>query len=262
MHEILKDIQNYESIYKISNQGTVYKCLKHGKLKKMRTVFSRTGYEKLLLTKNHESKTFYVHRLVATAFLENPMNFPQVNHIDGDKRNNNSKNLEWVTASMNQKHAIRNNLRTPSPNKGKFGKQNANSKRVVQYDLDGNFIKIWDSISDASRFLECKPCSISICANGRSRMSNGFQWRFFSAESFSEKIPSIKDKSGNTVVYNKRSYSHHVRKISQYSKSGQLINVWDNYKQLEKEGFSNGNIYKCLNGKYKSAYGYIWKYSD
>lgn len=65
------------------------------------------GYERVVLTKNGKRKSFCVHRLVATTYLENPENKPTVNHIDGDKTNNHILNLEWATQSEQKKHSIR-----------------------------------------------------------------------------------------------------------------------------------------------------------
>lgn len=68
------------------------------------------GYEEVGLSKNKKRKTFLVHRLVASAFILNPKNLPEINHKDGNKQNNLYTNLEWVTSSENQIHAIENGL--------------------------------------------------------------------------------------------------------------------------------------------------------
>lgn len=119
-----------------------------------------------------------MHRLVAEIFVKNSdleKNIA-VNHIDGDKTNNNASNLEWVTYSENQKHAYRNGLNSWNPSKGKP------SKRVVQLDLETEeIIAIHDSIGSASRFVGAKYSSgISRCCNNHKRYKSayGYKWKF------------------------------------------------------------------------------------
>jgi len=71
---------------------------------------SKAGYKCVTLTNKQENKMYMVHRLVGIAFIKNEYNKPQINHIDGNKLNNDISNLEWNTQSENQKHAYKNNL--------------------------------------------------------------------------------------------------------------------------------------------------------
>ena len=90
--------------YEISNYGRVRRMWKnHTKLKKTR--LNKYGYEIVHLSKDSINKHCPVHRLVAMAFIPNPDNLPEVNHIDGNKENNCVDNLEWVSRSENMKHA-------------------------------------------------------------------------------------------------------------------------------------------------------------
>jgi membrane-anchored protein YejM (alkaline phosphatase superfamily) len=113
-----KDIKGYEGLYYVTDTGEVWSYdrihfvtirNKFGviKGKKMKFSISNSGYPKIVLTKNKLTKTFTIHRLVAIAFCKNRKNKPDVNHIDGNKLNNNSSNLEWVTKSENTRHAIK-----------------------------------------------------------------------------------------------------------------------------------------------------------
>lgn len=118
MKEVFKPINGYEGFYSVSNLGRVYSHSRkisgalsysgfHYKKGKMITPqIGATGYPKATLSKNGIAKQENIHRLVALAFIPNPLNLPQVNHIDGNKANSTLTNLEWVSAKENANHAI------------------------------------------------------------------------------------------------------------------------------------------------------------
>ena len=96
------------------------------------------------LVANGNSKLVVIHRLVAKAFIPNPQNKAQVNHIDGNKKNNNVRNLEWCTNQENVIHAINIGLIDLE----KLKNRKHYTKAVNQYSINGEFIKRWDSIKD------------------------------------------------------------------------------------------------------------------
>jgi hypothetical protein len=122
--EIWKDIPEYEGFYQVSNIGNIKSLDRYVEVnrkgglfytkKEGRTILpniDRYGYKKLNLYHNkYNRKTFTVHRLVAIAFIPNPENYDQINHIDGDKLNNHVDNLEWCNAKQNHTHAVKNGL--------------------------------------------------------------------------------------------------------------------------------------------------------
>ena len=165
MGEIWKDIAGYEGRYMVSNFGRVksMRYLAHDGEKIMKSVRHHTGYMIVSLGRKPR-KNFLVHVLVANAFIENKDNKPYVNHIDGNKANNKTENLEWVMAKENTSHAIKTGLR-------------GSNKPVYQYDLQGNFIKKWDSQSDAARFYNKRPGNINNCVRGRNKTYLGYVWR-------------------------------------------------------------------------------------
>ena len=106
MEEIWKDIKGYEGRYQISNFGRV-KSLIYSKEKIMNIYNFRRdgekgkGYWRVRLIKNSSYKYFFVHRLVAEAFIPNPNNYATVNHINGIKTDNRIDNLEWCSLKEN-----------------------------------------------------------------------------------------------------------------------------------------------------------------
>ena len=124
------------------------------------------------ISKEGKMKTFTVHRLVALHFIDNPNNLPQVNHKDECKINNCVTNLEWCTQQQNHDYGTRNE-RTGHSQMNKQG-----SKALLQYDLQGNFIKEFPSVSEASREFGKSQANISRCANGFKNQAYGFIWKF------------------------------------------------------------------------------------
>lgn len=121
--EIWKDIKGYEGKYQVSNFGNVRSLMYHNtkgikRISLLKPATDGSGYFRCALSKNNILTTFKVHRLVAQAFIPNPNNYPQINHIDGNKKNNRVENLEWCTNSMNQIHAYSNNLNQGARGKG------------------------------------------------------------------------------------------------------------------------------------------------
>jgi len=148
--EIWKDIDGYNGIYQVSNYGNVYvkgkSIIRNNisyflKPKYMKCRFDSDGYLIVGLTKNKKQYTHRVHRLVCEAFLENKLNKPQINHIDGNKSNNNINNLEWCTAAENVQHSFRLGLNKYSENN-----RVVISKKVI--DIISN--TIYSSIKEAS----------------------------------------------------------------------------------------------------------------
>ena len=109
---------------------------------------------------------YALHRLVAQTFLPNLEKKPVVNHIDGNKTNNVVSNLEWCTCAENNLHNYKAGL-----NKG-------HKRKVVQYDLEMNEIKQFDSIKDASKELNICYTSIKAVLCNKQNKAGGFFWKY------------------------------------------------------------------------------------
>jgi hypothetical protein len=178
-----KDIVGFEGYYQISDDGVVKSLERTVKTKTgIRTYGERilkqeicnSGYCRVTLAKEGEKHRELVHRLVAIHFIENPLNKREVNHIDGNKRNNNVSNLEWATSSENQSHAYAMGLQDIQRTK------EANSKSVIMYDKSTNDkLKRFNSMVDASSHLNIPVNVISYHCNTMCRPRKyDFYFRF------------------------------------------------------------------------------------
>lgn len=164
MIEEWSDVLGYEGLYEVSDQGRVRR---NGKI--LKPTEDRHGYLQVSLSKNGIVKRGKVHRLVAYAFIPNPNNYPQVNHKDEDKTNNAVENLEWCTNEYNHNYGtIKERI------------AEKNSKPVLQFDKEGNFIRKWPSIMEVEEELGINHSNISQCCRGvhYRKTAGGFVWRF------------------------------------------------------------------------------------
>lgn len=193
--EIWKPIKDYEGLYEISNCGNIRslskivnvsnqynaKSTRIVKARNLKPIYNGMYYV-VGLSKKSKIKQFFIHRLVAEAFIENNNNYNCVNHINGNKKDNRVENLEWCTKEYNTSVAWKDGLIKISKGRdnkmfGRYGANANKSKPIYQFDLDMNFIKKWDSQKDVERELGYKQNCISNCALGRSKSSYGYKWR-------------------------------------------------------------------------------------
>ena len=178
--EVWKDIKDYEGLYQVSNLGNVKSI---DKIIKRKNGIEQHFKEKIInkwnsnyayvnLSKNGKGKTYTIHRLVAQAFIDNPNNYPCVNHKDENKKNNNVNNLEWCDYKYNNNYNFKMNKIRDKLINGKL------SKKVIQYDMNDNLIKLWKSTMQIERCLNYKNQSISNCCKGKQKTAYGYKWKY------------------------------------------------------------------------------------
>jgi hypothetical protein len=150
--EFWKDIPDYAGLYKINNYGDV-KSFNDKGIRILKQDIAK-GYNRVTLSKNNITKRFLVHRLVCQLFIENPLNKKYVNHIDGNKSNNHVSNLEWCTASENEKHSHTY-----------LGKIPPCAKKCI----DKNTGNIYNSITKAAIAINMKPTTLLSKLNGQNK---------------------------------------------------------------------------------------------
>lgn len=162
--EIWKAITGYEGIYEVSTHGNV-RNLTSGKLLKHRN--NGNGYIRIELWKDHKGRKFYVHRLVADAFLDRPQGCTEVNHKDLNRSNNVISNLEWVTPSENTKHAMRNDALVAWGNK---------AKAIIAIRISDGKSFDFETISEAERIIGSR--HITDVLKGKRRQAKGYVFAY------------------------------------------------------------------------------------
>lgn len=188
-----KRIENYDG-YLITTEGDVLSTRNRWGVtgeRKLKPSLDRKGYYFVALMKDGKAKQERLHRLIARAFIPNPDNLPEIDHINGDKTDNRIENLRWCTHQENMNNPITKET-ISNGHKGKTlseehrrklseahkGKSYPKSyKPVEQWSKDGTtLIAVYESMSDAARQTGTKCSNISACCRGKAKSAGGYIW--------------------------------------------------------------------------------------
>lgn len=193
MNKIWKRIENFNDYY-ISNFGDIIKDnyksrnSKNSKMKAIKPCIKDNGYLQVNLYQKQNKKSYkkYIHRLVAETFIQNPNNYPIINHKNGVKDDNRVDNLEWCNYSHNIEHAYNNNLRVR-----KYGENNKLSRHFVELDNEYNFIREFWGSKEENKKLGYTRDTIEKCSRGNILETHNKVYLFYD-EYFEDNIPKTR----------------------------------------------------------------------
>jgi hypothetical protein len=230
LQNIFKDEKIFDKKYFVSSLGRFKN--NYGKIMENYKV-NENGYIRVYIY----NKTFTLHRLIALTFLENFENKLQVNHKDGNKLNNCVDNLEFVTNKENLIHKFQTGL------------GNNYMRKIRQYDLEGKFIKEFNSIIDAAKTINISKGAIQCVLSNKGKTAAGFIWKYSE-----DKTPIIEK-----ITINK----NRGRNVGQYDLNMNLINVYQSTADASRKvNIHKNNIWGAIKNFRKTAGGFIWKYLD
>lgn len=166
MEEVWTDIEGYENLYAISSKG---RCWSYKTNKLLKESINNDGYLRFSLFKNGKHKRYLAHRLVAKSFVANPNQYPEINHINENIKDNCVENLEWCTHKQNINYGSRNKKVSLAL------KNNQNSAKRVQ-NIDT--LKIYDSLTKAEKETGIDLSQISLCCKNKAKTAGGYHWRY------------------------------------------------------------------------------------
>lgn len=225
--------EGIETDYSVSTEGVVRKDTTDYILSQS----SQQDYKFVTLLIAGKQKRMRVHRMVAETFLDNPEKKPYVNHINGNRGDNNVENLEWVTPSENTQHAVETGL---------F--MSGRARPVIQYNLDGVQMATFESASEAARQTGGSQSKITMCCRRQRQTANDYQWRYY-------------DDIQDVTKIEKKFITG--KKVAQCDEHGNILAIFPSFKEAARavDGTSSAISRVCsgMNIRHK---GYKWKLVD
>lgn len=225
--------EGVETDYSVSTEGVVRKDTTDYILSQS----SQQDYKFVTLLIAGKQKRMRVHRMVAETFLDNPEKKPYVNHINGNRGDNNVENLEWVTPSENTQHAVETGLFV-----------SGRARPVIQYNLDGMQMATFESASEAARQTGGSQSKITMCCRRQRQTANDYQWRYY-------------DDVQDVTKIEKKFITG--KKVAQCDENGNILAIFPSFKEAARavDGTSSAISRVCsgMNIRHK---GYKWKLVD
>lgn len=225
--------EGVETDYSVSTEGVVRKDTTDYILSQS----SQQDYKFVTLLIAGKQKRMRVHRMVAETFLDNPEKKPYVNHINGNRGDNNVENLEWVTPSENTQHAVETGLFV-----------SGRARPVIQYNLDGMQMATFESASEAARQTGGSQSKITMCCRRQRQTANDYQWRYY-------------DDIQDVTKIEKKFITG--KKVAQCDENGNILAIFPSFKEAARavDGTSSAISRVCsgMNIRHK---GYKWKLVD
>lgn len=222
--------EGQETDYSVSTEGEVRKDTTNYILSQS----SQQDYKFVGLIINGKQKRMRVHRMVALAFIDNPDNKPYVNHINGNRSDNNVENLEWVTPSENTQHAV---------DTGLF--KSGRARAVIQYNLNGEQMATFESASEAARQTGGSQNKITMCCRRQRDSANDYQWRYY------DDIQDVQKIEKKFIT---------GKKVAQCDEEGNILKIYPSFKEAARavNGTSSA-ISRVCSGTNIRHKGYKWK---
>ena len=236
--ETWKDIPEFEGYYQASSLGRIRSvdrlvhhwgtsgcALRKGII--LSPKLTKKGYSEVVLVKKNKRYVRRVHRLVALTFLHKPVGYDVVNHINEVKTDNSISNLEWCTSQYNSEAYCGSRI------------------KIYQYTLDGNLVKIWNSVTKAATSVSGDKSGIQHCCKGSLKTYKGYIWTY---SVLTQDELSYRSKNDN------------LTSVLQFSTDGVFINAYNSMSDAANVvGCNPSAISMACNGLRKTIKGYIWK---
>ena len=255
MEEKKKWIEGYEGLYWVTDTGRVISAERYDRYNRhwggeIKPHLAGSGYPFVMLYKDGRGKQRYIHRLVARAFIPNPDNKREVDHIDNDKANNTVVNLRWVTRRENQNNEITRAkmLENTSKYASQVGADNPFSRKVRMYSLDGEYLRTFDTLEAAGNYAGISSQQIGRVCRGERFSSGGYIWAY-DGEAKMKITPAVPRKPSNT------------RPVQQFTPDGAFVAEYASVKEAaDALGILACNIIHNAKGEGKTYKGYKWRY--
>jgi len=249
-----RDVIGYEQIYMVSNQGRIWSKPRVNRGRLLGGYLMSVHVDKrnrctVLLSNNRNKKLCIPARLVATAFIREPKEYEEVNHLDENPSNNRVENLEWCTHVYNCNYGTRIERI-----------KEKQDMAVLQYSLKGDFIAEYASMHIAAEAIKAEAGHICDCCLGNRKWAYGYFWRYKDDNLYSLAKVALAEHIKNARASRISKWRDKLGKVvKQYTRQGEFIKEYRSASDAAEEtGICRANILMNCNGQVKTAGGYVW----